>query len=132
MPTDGPVGPEGPVAGFRYPHSHRLTRAGDFDRVRREGKRIRTPHLEVRVAASPLAHPRVGLIVPRHKHSAVARNGVKRRLREIARLLLLPVLPPVDVVVRARPEAYDVDHATLAAELVHALGRVRDRMARGG
>ena len=33
---------------------------------------------------------RVGLIVPRHRQTAVARNRLKRRLRELTRLRLLP------------------------------------------
>ena len=32
--------------------------------------------------------PRVGIIVPRHRQSAVARNRLKRRLRELVRLRL--------------------------------------------
>lgn len=74
--------------------------------------------------ASPLAHPRVGVIVPRFKHSAVERNRLKRRLRELARLALLPEIPPLDLVIRARPEAYAASFATLEAELRSA----RERM----
>ena len=62
-------------------------------------------HLDVRVLASPLAFPRVGIVVPRHKHSAVDRNRLKRRLRELVRLELLPVLraaSALDVAIRAR------------------------------
>lgn len=61
--------------------------------------------------------------MPRHKRTAVARNRIKRQLREIVRTVLLPALalsPPLDVVVRAAPEAYDADMATLLADLVQA------------
>jgi len=85
--------------------------------VSREGKRIRTAHLDVRVHASPLAHPRIGIIVPRHGHTAVLRNRLKRRLRELARTELLPQLTPVDLVIRARREGYDADFATLRDEI---------------
>ena len=44
--------------------------------------------------------------MPRYRHSAVARNQLKRRLRELARLQLLPVGLSLDIVVRIRPEAY--------------------------
>lgn len=74
--------------------------------------------------ASPLAHPRVGVIVPRYKHSAVDRNRLKRRLRELARLALLPEIPSLDLVIRARPEAYDASFATLRAELRTARERI--------
>ncbi len=97
-----------------------MTRAADLDAVRREGKRIRTPHLEVRYIASLSRLPRIGIIVPRHKQSAVARNKVKRWLRELSRATLLPALmgtPPLDVLLRATPEAYRADHATLVEEV---------------
>jgi ribonuclease P protein component len=98
--------------------------------VTREGKRIRTEHLEVRAAASPLHHPRVGFIVPKHKQSGVARNQLKRRLREIVRTSLLPALPPSDVVVRARPEAYGASYDALAAELARAATKLPALLSR--
>ena len=58
------------------------------------------------------------MIVPRHGHTAVDRNKLKRRLREIVRLELLPHLPALDLVIRARPTAYRVPFASLATELV--------------
>ena len=35
------------------------------------------------------------MIVPRHRHTAVARNRLKRRLRELVRTQLLPAAPPL-------------------------------------
>ena len=61
--------------------------------------------------------PRVGIIVPRFKHSAVARNLVKRRLRELARLQILPTGLLVDIVVRIRPEAYEASFEDLAVDV---------------
>lgn len=61
-------------------------------------------------------------MVPRHAHSAVQRNRLRRRLREIARRLVLPVLPaPTDVGVRARATAYGVPYETLRQEMIGAL-----------
>jgi ribonuclease P protein component len=57
------------------------------------------------------------VIVPRHGHSAVDRNKLKRRLREIVRVQLLPQLPAVDLVIRARPSAYEQSFAAIATEL---------------
>jgi ribonuclease P protein component len=62
--------------------------------------------------------------VPRFKHSAVDRNRLKRRLRELARLRLLPVLaglPPADVVLRVAPHAYAASFEALAADVERAL-----------
>jgi len=49
-------------------------------------------------------------VVPRYKHSVVRRNRVKRWLRELVRIELLPALrsvAPCDVAIRSRPNAYD-------------------------
>ena len=128
-----------PAQGF--PRRHRLTRGTELDVVRREGKRVRTEHLEVRVLASlqsflradtPAARdaepprPRVGIVVPKHRQSGVARNRLKRRLRELVRLRLLPTLPPVVLVVRVRPEAYGATFEQLARQIE----RVRRDVAR--
>lgn len=70
----------------------------------------------------------MGLIVPRHKQTAVARNVVKRRLRELNRTALLPALaslPALDVVVRANPEAYRAEQSALAAEVARIVMRLR-------
>jgi ribonuclease P protein component len=68
----------------------------------------------------------VGLIVPRYKHSAVDRNRLKRRLREIVRTGVLPRLgtQPVDVVVRALPHAYEAPFETLRDQLTRTVGKV--------
>ncbi len=81
--------------------------------------------------ASLHALPRVGMIVPKHRHSAVERNRLKRRLRELLRLEVLPVLQslpvPLDIVVRVSPLAYTRSYAELAGEL-HDAGRRLSRM----
>jgi ribonuclease P protein component len=84
-------------------------------------------HLDVRAIASPLGHPRVGVVVPRYLGSAVDRNRVKRRLRELVRTRLLPIAPSVDVVIRARRDAYAASFDALAGDVVRVcvqLGRL--------
>ena len=89
----------------------------ELRRVLREGKRIRTEHLELRIVASLLRHPRIGFVVSKHGRSIVERNQLKRRLREIVRLNVLKQVPSVDIIVRARPEAYEASFASLEREL---------------
>lgn len=64
-------------------------------------------------------------MVPRYGNTAVRRNRVKRRLKEALRRDVLPRLDTaevrIDLMVRARREAYDVSYARLSAELVHWL-----------
>lgn len=90
--------------------------------MRREGKRVRAAHLELRVAASPLSFARVGFIVPKHGRNSVARNRLKRRLRELVRTTVLPGLTPLDVVIRTLPSAYAQSWSELCRE-VESLSR---------
>jgi ribonuclease P protein component len=61
------------------------------------------------------------VVVPKHKHTIVERNLVRRRLREIGRTVVLPALrnsgAAFDVLVRARPDAYGASFAQLRDEL---------------
>jgi ribonuclease P protein component len=77
-------------------------------------------HLDVRFTVSPLAVSRIGIVVPRHQHSAVDRNRLKRQLRELVRLELIPALrerPGVDIAIRARREAYSASYAVLQVDV---------------
>lgn len=107
---------------LRLPRGARITASDEIRALFRRGKRRRTRHLDVFVASSPVAHPRLGLVVPRHRQKVVRRNLLKRRLREIGRTELLPRLAaaglPLDVMVRARPEAYGASFAELRQELL--------------
>jgi ribonuclease P protein component len=67
---------------------------------------------------NPTGHARLGLIVPRFRRSAVARNRVRRRLKEIWRREVQLVQPAWDLVVRARPSAYDATFESLRAQLL--------------
>jgi len=94
-----------------------------------QGKRLRAKHLDVRILASPLLHPRVGFVVPKYSHSAVDRNQLKRRLREVVRISVLGVLPAVDVVIKARPSAYTASLSTIAEELSRTISNVESLLA---
>lgn len=78
---------------------------------------MQTPHLDVRFAAAAQMHSRIGLIVPKHKHSAIDRNRLRRRLRELIRLELLPVVVQGDALIRAKADAYEASFAGLRIEI---------------
>lgn len=82
-------------------------------------------HLDIFFAPSPVSRSRLGLIVPKHGRNIVARNKVKRRLREIGRRRVLPALHAADVsmdiLLRARRKAYEADYIELAEEVHEAL-----------
>ena len=115
------------AAGERFPASARLRRGEDIRRVFRRGDRVRRGDLEVFSAPSSSRppRPRIGIVVPRHGHSVVERNRLKRRLREVARREWLPDAlargDARDVVVRARPGAYERPYRQLRSSLLEAL-----------
>lgn len=69
--------------------------------------------------------------MPRHQQSAVDRNRLKRRLRELARLELLPLLREQagsgasDIAIRARREAYSAPFEALRADVATIIDRLR-------
>ena len=101
----------------RLPRDRRLVRGEEVRQVLARGRRRRTAYFDVVWAGSEAGHPRLGLIVPRFQSTAVARNRLRRRIKEIWRREIQKVGGPVDVVVRARREAYDAGFAELKAEL---------------
>lgn len=84
----------------------------------RLGKRRRLEHLDVIWIDNTAGYPRLGLIVPKHRTTAVARNRLRRRLREVWRRDLQSHLPAWDTVVRARREAYTASLADLRNQLL--------------
>lgn len=83
---------------------------------------MQTERLEARASASLLLYPRVGIVVPKHRQKIVDRNRVKRRLREIVRTALLRDLSGVDLLIRAKPQAYGSSFDQLSSD-VRAIGQ---------
>ena len=85
---------------------NRLSRSKDFDTVYRRGRSVSSRYLVLHWFPrddGADADPRLGLAVPRAVGSAVARNRVKRLLRESWRELLPKIPPGRDYVLSARP-----------------------------
>jgi ribonuclease P protein component len=100
------------------PRTRRLASSRAMRRVLEQGARRRLGHVDVIWTDNTLGHPRLGLIVPKYQSSAVARNRLRRRLREIWRVHLQPGHPARDVIIRARREAYTAPAGVLRAELL--------------
>ena len=110
-----------PSGSQRLPRASRLRLSNDVQGLFERGKRKRTAHLDVYFAASPVSRPRLGVLVPKHRRTVAQRNRLKRRLRELGRTRMMPALRAaarsVDVMVRARPEAYLASIAQLGEEI---------------
>ena len=75
-----------PTGSFSFPKSRRLTKASEYERVKRDGFTRRGKLLMLNVVAVDNSGPcRAGFIASRRIGGAVVRNRVRRRLREIVR-----------------------------------------------
>jgi len=118
-----------PAAGapgsFRLPPTSRITRTRDIRALLRKGKRKKTSHFDVFFLSSEAGKSRLGLVVPKHRRRVVDRNRVKRWLREIGRREVLPRLREealeLDLLLRARREAYGVGYHQLRQELIEII-----------
>jgi len=84
---------------------NRLSRSRDFDAVYRQGRSTSTRFLVLYwfEREVDLGEPRLGLAVPRAAGNAVARNRIKRQLREVWRDRLDRVPEGRDYVLIAKP-----------------------------
>lgn len=123
------------------PQQSRMRRAEDFRRVLRTGRRaggsVLTGHLLLPAGPDGVAGTpgevlsgdpaKVGFVVSRAVGSAVVRNRVKRRLRELMRGRLASLPRGCLLVLRAHPAAASARQADLAADLDLVIGRLLRR-----
>ena len=112
------------------PQQSRMRRPEDFRRVLRTGRRaggsVIAGHLLLADGSS--GDPaKVGFVVSRAVGSAVVRNRVKRRLRELMRRRLASLPGGCLLVLRAHPAAAGVRQADLAADLDLVIERLLRR-----
>lgn len=75
-----------PPTRLRFPKAAHLCRAGEFAKLKREGRSFHGKLIVLSVLkSSEESAARIGLITSRRVGGAVVRNRVRRRLREIVR-----------------------------------------------
>ena len=85
---------------------HRLSHSRDFDAVYRRGRSVSTRHFVLHTferEEGDTEEPRVGFAVPKSAGNAVARNRIKRQLREVWRARLERIPGGRDYVLIAKP-----------------------------
>jgi ribonuclease P protein component len=109
-----------------------MRRPEEFKAAMRSGRRAGGATLSAHVLLASGAvpedpEPKVGFVVSRAVGSAVVRNRVKRRLRELMRGRIARLPGGCLLVVRAHPAAAGASQADLAADLDLVLGRLLRR-----
>lgn len=113
-----------------YPRTARLTRPADYARVFAGAKRVADRYFTILVIQNDCGRARLGLAVSKKTApSAVARNRIKRRIREAFRLHQQEV-GGKDLVVIAKPPARAAQGAMLNRSLCQLWQRVRQRCER--
>jgi ribonuclease P protein component len=108
----------------------RLTDSPEFERVYRQGTAYRGKLFSVHAFPNKQGTPRLGLSVSRKVGSAVTRNAVRRRLREVFHSCISGTSENLDLVVSARPAAANATFEELREEFGKSLGRVGARPER--
>ena len=101
----------------------RLTDSPEFERVYRQGTAYRGKLFSVHAFPNEHGNSRLGLSVSRKVGTAVTRNTVRRRLKEVFRACSSEIPGNLDLVVSARPAAAGATFGELQAEFGKALGK---------
>jgi ribonuclease P protein component len=109
------------AGGFAFPRACRLLRRAEYDAVYREGRRRSAREFTVFLRPNSLAVSRFGWSIKKAVGTAVRRNRIRRRLREILRMHLQEIAPGWDVVIHPRGSAAKSDFLALTADLLKLL-----------
>ena len=122
-------------APLSFAAADRLHRSAEFIRLQRIGARFQSPHFVVyagNLDDEPM-RARLGVTVSRRVGIAVARNRVKRRVRECFRRVIRDNLPAgTSIVVIARAGAATLASPAINNELTMAARNLSGRMAAKG
>jgi ribonuclease P protein component len=122
----------GPAVSEGFSRDDRLRKRREFEECYASGVRVSGRHIQVfLLSGGPGARPRLGISVPRRVGKAVARNRVRRRLREIFRRhrSLVPE-SALSLVINVRPTAAAATFAELLEDYRTTVSRALSRLPR--
>jgi len=101
-----------------------LKKNSDFRRLYSKGKSAVTPHMVVYCRRNRTGENRLGYTVSVKLGSAVVRNRVRRRLREIYRLNAPSLKTGYDIVIVARSRCVEAEYAAMNSAFLKACGKL--------
>ena len=139
VPEESNKGPETRTGSAAFPHSARLLRHADFERVYKQGRRHFSASMtvfylqrqpEVASGRNNASGLRIGFTVGRVLGGAVQRNRMKRRLREAVRLSKPWPAADVDVVINPKKVLLKLEFDTLLNEVRQAFVVIGKKLVR--
>jgi len=100
-----------------------LSRPRDFAAIQGAGSTRTHALLSARFLRTDRETTRFGLSTGRRLGGAVIRNRVRRRIREVLRVMAPSFQPGWDVLIIARPAIVDADHDALVGALERTLAK---------
>jgi ribonuclease P protein component len=103
---------------MRFPPRHRLRRPAEFKRAYAQGRRLGNELFTVNAVPNGLESARLGMsVAARNLKAAVARNRIRRQIRESFRSHRRE-LPALDLVIGVRATVLEADNARVRERLV--------------
>jgi ribonuclease P protein component len=112
-----------PFSFLRRRKSMTLTASPEFERVYRNGSVYRGRLFSVHALPNTIGEPRLGLSVSKKVGTAVKRNRVRRRLKEVFRSTAKRLPDNLDFVISARPAAGEASFEELDEEFSRSVRR---------
>ncbi len=112
-----------PYSFLRQRKSTSLTASPDFERVYRNGSVYRGRLFSVHALPNTIGEPRLGLSVSKKVGTAVKRNKVRRRLKEVFRYSAKRLPDNLDFVISALPAAAEASLEELNEEFSRSVRR---------
>jgi ribonuclease P protein component len=104
-----------------FPRNCRLVHRAEYDAVYREGRKRSNREMMLFVRPNGLNVSRFGWSIKKALGTAVRRNRIRRRLREIVRLHLQEITPGWDIVIHPRSSVATANFSVLTGELLRLM-----------
>ena len=105
------------------PRECRLVRRAEYEAVYRDGRRRSSREFTIFLRPNGLGLSRFGWSIKKAQATAVRRNRIRRRLREILRLHRQEIAPGWDIVIHPRSSAATANFSSITEELLKLIPR---------